>query len=168
MPDQVRSQQPRHRARKSSLGGAVAALAWGFAWRQMVRRSRQPEATVAAAQRESERPTTAYEMSDWDLGPVGIIYFGTFALLVSSCLVLIAAYPSSIRDVDRALHIAPPGARLQTNPGADLNDFRAKEQKQLESYYWVDRQKGVVHIPIEEAMKKLAQTGIAGFPKAQP
>ena len=93
---------------------------------------------------------------------------GTFALLVISCLVLIAAYPDSLHDVDRTVHIAPPGPRLQTNPGDDLKDFRAQEQKQLETYYWVDREKGLVHIPIEQAMKTLVQTGIPGFPKAQP
>ena len=168
MPDRVRPQRPRRRARTMSLGGAVAAFAWGFAWRQMVRRSRGHEAVAAAAERESERPMTAYEMSDWDLGPVGFIYLGTFGLLVVSCLVLIAAYPGSVHDVDRTLHIAPPGPRLQTNPGADLKTFRAEEEKQLDTYYWVDRQKGLVHIPIEDAMKKLAVSGIPGFPKAQP
>ena len=168
MPDRVRSQRPRRRPRTVSLGGAVAALAWGYAWRQMVRRSRHHEAIAAAEQREGERPTTAYETSDWDVGPVGLIYLGTFALLVISCLVLIAAYPDSLHDVDRTVHIAPPGPRLQTNPGDDLKDFRAQEQTQLETFYWVDREKGQVHIPIEQAMKTLVQTGIPGFPKAQP
>jgi hypothetical protein len=166
MPDRVRSQRPRRRARPASLGGTVAALAWGFAWRQMVRRARHHEAMAAAANRDSERPMTAYEPSDWELGPVAIVYGGTLVLLIVSCLVLIAAYPSSVHDVSRALHMTPPGPQLQTNPGADLKTFRAAEEKQLESYYWIDRQKGLVHIPIEEAMKKLVQTGIPGFAKA--
>jgi len=111
---------------------------------------------------------TAYEATDWELGPVAIVYGGTLALLIISCLVLIAAYPGSLHDVDRTLHMAPPGPQLQTNPGADLKKFRAQEEKQLDTYYWVDRQKGVVHIPIEDAMKKLVATGIPGFAKAQP
>lgn len=168
MPDRVRSQRPRRRARTMSLGGAVAAFAWGFAWRQMVRRSRGHEVAAAAAERESERPTTAYETSDWDLKPVWLVYLGTVGVLVISCLVLIAAYPSSVHDVSRALHFIPPGPQLQTNPGADLKKFRAAEEKRLDTYYWVDRQKGLVHIPIEEAMKKLAVSGIPGFPKAEP
>lgn len=168
MPEPVRSQRPRRRLRPASLGGIVTAFAWGFAWRQMVRRSHQQEATAAATSRESEHPATAYETSDWDLAPVGLVYLGAFVLLVISCLVLIAAYPSSVHDVSRTLHMTPPGPQLQTNPGADLKAFRAKEQKRLETYYWVDRQKDLVHIPIEDAMKKLVQTGIPGFPKGQP
>jgi hypothetical protein len=167
MPDRVRSAPPRRRARTARLGGVVAALAWRLAWRQMTRRAPHPE-PAAAAERESERPAIAYEASDWDLGPVGIVYLGIFVLLVVSCLVIVAAYPDSLHDVSRALHIAPPGPRLQTNPAAELAAFRAQERKQLETYYWVDRQKGLVHIPIEDAMKKLVATGIPGFPKAQP
>ena len=108
---------------------------------------------------------TAYEASDWDLGPVALVYAGVLALLVISCTVLIAAYPRSLPDANRDLHIAPPAPRLQTNPAADLAKFRTEEAKRLNGYYWADRQKGIVHIPIEEGMKKLAATGIPGFPK---
>jgi hypothetical protein len=108
---------------------------------------------------------TAYEPTDWNLGPVALVYAGVLALLVVSCGVLIAAYPRSFPDANRDLHIAPFGPRLQTNPPADLQVLRNDETKRLNTYYWIDRQKGVVHIPIEQAMKKLADTGIPGFPK---
>jgi hypothetical protein len=81
--------------------------------------------------------------------------------------VLIAAYPTSLPDVDRNLSIAPPGPRLETDAQAQLQRFRAEEEKRLNGYYWVDKQKGIVHIPIEQAMKKLAATGVPGFPKGQ-
>ena len=58
------------------------------------------------------------------------------------------------------------GAALQIAPAQDLARFRAQEEKRLDTYYWVDKSKGIVHIPIAEAMKKLATEGIAGFPKA--
>lgn len=110
---------------------------------------------------------TDFEPSDWPLAPIVLIYFGILVLLVISTLVLIAAYPDSLPDADRTLRIAPPGPNLTTDPQADLRKFRAAENKQLNSYSWIDRQKGVVRIPIEQAMKKLATTGIPGFPKAQ-
>jgi hypothetical protein len=113
-------------------------------------------------------PATAYEPSDWNVGPVALVYAGLLALLVICCFVLIAAYPTALPDADRSLRSAPPGPRLQTNPGAELQRFRAEEQKRLDTYYWVDKQKGIVHIPIDEAMKKLVQTGIADFPKGEP
>jgi hypothetical protein len=59
---------------------------------------------------------------------------------------------------------APPEPRLQTNAPEDLNEFRATEQDELESYGWVDQQKGVVHIPVEQAMSLLAERGL---PKTQ-
>lgn len=125
----------------------------------------------AMANAEADQPRnvkTAFEPTDWDLAPVAAIYIGVLVLLVISCFAVVIAYPGALPDVSRALHINPPGPRLQTNEAADLHRFRAEEGRKLNSYYWADKQKGVVHIPIGEAMKKLAQAGIPGFPKAQP
>jgi len=38
-----------------------------------------------------------------------------------------------------------------------LRDLRAQEAAQLNSYGWVDQQKGVVHIPIDRAMELMAK-----------
>jgi hypothetical protein len=111
---------------------------------------------------------TAYEPEDWPLGPVGLIYLGIFIFLVIAPLVLMWAYPSAVSDVSRRLQRQPPAPELQVDPAQDLANFRAEEDKRLNTYYWVDKQKGIVHIPIEQAIKKLAKTGIDGFPKAQP
>jgi len=113
-------------------------------------------------------PTTAFEPSDWDLRPIVLIYVGIIILLVLCAFVLIAAYPGSLRDADRTPRVVPPAPRLQTDGEADLNRFRADEEKRLDTYYWIDKQKGVVHIPIEQAMKSLAQTGAPGFLKGPP
>jgi hypothetical protein len=116
---------------------------------------------------QRENPTTAFESSDWPLRPVAFIYLGIPVLLVISCFVLIAAYPNALPDVGRTLRIAPPGPRLQTDAAGDLQKFRADEERRLNTYYWMDKQKGIVHIPIDQAMKKLAATGAPGFPKGQ-
>lgn len=49
----------------------------------------------------------------------------------------------------------PPEPRLQTLPIADLEELRAAEAKRLQGYAWVDRDKGLVRIPIERAMEIL-------------
>lgn len=116
---------------------------------------------------EGQNPGVAFEPTDWALRPVALVYVGTLVLLVVSSLVLIAAYPNSLRDVGRAVRIAPPGPRLQTDAEGDLRRFRAAEEKRLTTYYWINKSQGIVHIPIEEAMHKLATTGIPGFPKDQ-
>jgi hypothetical protein len=54
----------------------------------------------------------------------------------------------------------PPEPRLQDNPREDLQQLRAEEEQILNSYGWVDKNAGVVRIPIEEAMKLAVQRGL--------
>jgi hypothetical protein len=54
----------------------------------------------------------------------------------------------------------PPEPRLQTNPRQDLLDLRAQEDRLLNGYSWVDRNAGVVRIPIDDAMKLVVQRGL--------
>jgi hypothetical protein len=111
---------------------------------------------------------TAYEDSDWPLGTIGLVLLGIFIILVTSPLVLIAAFPTTPADVSRALTVEPPQPRLQTDPSEDLAQFRAEEDRRLNGYYWIDKQRGLVHIPIEQAMKELAEGGIDGYPRGKP
>jgi hypothetical protein len=165
MPETDRPTRRNPRRPRAPLIGLAGLTAW-MVWRSLRRSSRAELAVAAAARRRvEERPMTAYEPTDWNLGPVALVYAGTLALLVISCIVLIAAYPRSLPDVDRTLRIAPPGPRLQTDPAADLRKLQIEEGKRLNTYYWIDKRNGVVHIPIEAAMKKLADSGIPGFPK---
>jgi hypothetical protein len=54
----------------------------------------------------------------------------------------------------------PPLPRLQQRPAEDMQAYRDEQRGALESYGWVDRNAGVVHIPIEEAMRLLAERGL--------
>jgi hypothetical protein len=54
----------------------------------------------------------------------------------------------------------PPEPRLQTDPRQDLQDLRAQENQILNSYGWIDKNTGVVRIPIDEAMKLVVQRGL--------
>lgn len=121
---------------------------------------------VELAEIREENPNTAYEAEDWPLGWVGLIYLGTFVFLVIAPLILWWVYPRDAHDVSRRLLTPPPAPALQTDAPQDLTNFLATQSKKLNTYYWADRQKGLVHIPIDEAMKKIARDGIDGFPKA--
>jgi hypothetical protein len=123
-------------------------------------------AMASAETNPPANPSTAFEPSDWEFKPIILIYAGILILLVVSVLVLIPAYPDALPDIDRTLHVNPPGPRLQTDPEADYRRFHAHEEQLLNGYHWVDKRGGVVRVPIEQAMKKLVQTGISGFPKA--
>jgi hypothetical protein len=113
-------------------------------------------------ERIEDNPDTAFEASDWPLRTVGIILVGILAFLTIGTFVLIGAFSRSVSDIGRQLNVRPPAPRLQTDPEEDLAGFRAKKEKELNAYYWIDKQKGIVHIPI----KDLAAKGIPGFPKA--
>jgi len=54
----------------------------------------------------------------------------------------------------------PPEPRLQVTPRQDLKDLRAQEDEILNSYRWVDKNAGVVRIPIGEAMRLTVQRGL--------
>lgn len=57
-------------------------------------------------------------------------------------------------------HREPPEPRLQTDPRQDLADLRAKEDEVLGSYGWVDKNAGVVRIPIDAAVKLTLERGL--------
>jgi hypothetical protein len=54
----------------------------------------------------------------------------------------------------------PPGPLLQESPAPDHTAFRAEEDAALSTYGWVDKGRGVARIPVEEAMRLLAERGL--------
>lgn len=54
----------------------------------------------------------------------------------------------------------PPEPRLQTEPVLDLQKLRARDAERLSTYAWVDRDAGVVRLPIERAIELLAARGL--------
>ena len=54
----------------------------------------------------------------------------------------------------------PPAPRLQQYPQNDMEDFRAAERAELQGYGWVDKEAGVVRIPIAEAMRLTVERGL--------
>jgi outer membrane protein OmpA-like peptidoglycan-associated protein len=55
---------------------------------------------------------------------------------------------------------APPGIGPLFSTG--LGELRAHKRAPLTGYGWVDRSKGIAHIPIEQAMALVAQRGLIG------
>lgn len=61
-----------------------------------------------------------------------------------------------------------PTPRLQVAPSADLAAFRAQEDALLTGYAWVDKEQGIVRIPVEEAMHIVVEQGLPSFPAPPP
>ena len=53
-----------------------------------------------------------------------------------------------------------PQPRLEVKPGASLAELRAGEEADLNSYGWIDREKGKVRIPIDRAMRLILDRGL--------
>jgi hypothetical protein len=68
----------------------------------------------------------------------------------------IAASAEMLREKNRQ----PPEPRLQAAPRVELHDMLTDENEILTGYAWVDPDKKIVRIPIEEAMDLMAKRGL--------
>ena len=126
-----------------------------------------------------DNPTVHHETTDVDIR--AIFVFGA-ALVVSAVIISFVVWllfkyfqAREARRVTPEYPLAatqeprqPPEPRLQTNPREDLQQFRAEEEQLLTKYGWVDRNAGVVRIPVEEAMKLTVQRGLPARPASEP
>jgi hypothetical protein len=119
-----------------------------------------------------ENPDTLHEESDVNIRAILKFGVGLFVVAVTLHILIyvlfvflsraadrasaVRAYPLSVGQEDRL----PPEPRLQSNPRQDLQDLRAAEDRILNGYRWVDRNAGVVGIPVNEAMKLVLQRGL--------
>jgi hypothetical protein len=111
---------------------------------------------------------TLHEENTIQLAPV--VIFAIVMILVSAATFLTVKIIEQAFDLNWARSEAPvsplaqpqtpPAPLLQVSSGQDLRDLRAKENTLINSYHWVDQQNGVVGIPVEEAIKLLAQRGL--------
>jgi hypothetical protein len=107
----------------------------------------------------------SFERSDADPRLISAIAVGVALFLIAVPLFVLAVY----RDAPRLGRIPenlprPPAPQLQVRPQDDLKRLRAEESARLDSFGWADSDRENVRIPIERAMKLLAERGIAGWP----
>lgn len=60
--------------------------------------------------------------------------------------------------------LLPPEPRLQTTSYDDWAEMKAEHEEFLSTYAWTDRSRGKVRIPVEEAMRRIAEEGLPDFP----
>ncbi len=94
---------------------------------------------------------------------------GGVLLMAGSALLVLWLRPDAVgdRDLHEALiPMEPPS--LQVDPRHDMKRFKEEEKRDLARYGWIDREKGMVQIPIEAAMDRIARDGIPGWPDKAP
>jgi hypothetical protein len=112
-----------------------------------------------------------HETSDAEARPlVAFAVFLAVATLVTALLT--AGFYKYLEDRERAEQVhdypmadgiarpVPPPPRLQTYPFTDLKSYRRQESELLDRYGWVDRNAGIVRIPIERAIELTAERGL--------
>ena len=115
-------------------------------------------------------PKTGYEHSDAQIGPLALLAVGTGLLVlmaVTGVAILWRGLAYETHDTGElrgsplaGLRPLPPTPRLQITPARDLKDTREQEHELLSSYGWVEKDKGIVRIPIDRAMDLLAERGL--------
>jgi hypothetical protein len=123
-----------------------------------------------------ERSDVHHEESDVDVGR--IVKFGV-ALVVAAAVIHAAVaalfwyFDERLAEAATASPIAagaariPPEPRLQVDPRGELREYRAREDEVLSGYTWVDRDAGVVRIPVDEAMRLLVERGLPARPAGE-
>jgi hypothetical protein len=142
------------------------------------------------ANAESENASVRFEPRDINTKVILLSLLGIAAVLVAAVIFLWPIYgylsrlqpPASFPTsplVKGQYPIGPSQPPLQGTPGqklplpVELQQMQEQAEEQLNSYGWVDRQAGVVRIPIAEAMRLLAagdrsQTDTAKGSEASP
>jgi hypothetical protein len=59
----------------------------------------------------------------------------------------------------------PPGPLLQRNPQQDMQEAATEQDALLHNYGWVDKEAGVVRIPIERAIELTLERGLPSQPQ---
>jgi hypothetical protein len=88
----------------------------------------------------------------------------TFAVLAERSARAEKALPALERDGARR---EPPQPRLLMSPRQELERSRKAEAALLDGYAWVDRQGGIVRIPVERAIEVLAERGLPSREKGE-
>ena len=114
------------------------------------------------------------EARGYETRDVSVLGVGLFILSLALAICLICWISAGLYKLFEAAHpalgspsrielnpsmLAPP-PRLESEPLIHLARFRAAEEAKLNSYGWIDRDSGIVRIPIERAMDLIVQRGL--------
>jgi hypothetical protein len=123
-------------------------------------------------------PDTKHEMTDVSasmlLKFIGVLVVGTMIILAAMKLMSnfleqreqSLELPPASRVNPPGTQRLPPGPRLQGAPGsqelpmADMKTYLAEQNAKVQSYGWVNREAGIVRIPIDQAKKLVLERGI--------
>ena len=136
--------------------------------------SNQPGQPPVSENAVPTNPSVRYEARDVNTKAVFISLVALGGIVLLASLLLWPLYEFlSTRPTESSSSVSPflqeeqkrepPEPRLQGGPGheippqEEMRQMRTEAEAILNSYGWVDRQAGIARIPIEQAMKLLAE-----------
>jgi hypothetical protein len=87
-----------------------------------------------------------------------------FLVFVGISLIVLHIYYGD--RINQAIFVPPTQfakPQLQIDAAADLAKLQSEQRGRLNRYAWVDRDKGIAAIPIEEAMKRVVARGADAY-----
>lgn len=109
--------------------------------------------------------SVAVERTDVSPGLIGVIATALIGVVAVSIIVIMLIYPGALRGMTDAPRITAAAPRLEVDPAADLAASREAEDHELDSYGWVDKPRGIVRVPVDQAMHEVAAEGIKDWPE---
>ena len=90
------------------------------------------------------------------------ILYGAILFVLALVLFLLASgmIAGSGQEVSPPSSASLKEPMLQVDPVADMEAMAAEENERLNSYGWVDKEAGIVRIPIERAIELTAEQGL--------
>jgi hypothetical protein len=136
---------------------------------------------------EPRNPDVSYEKADvhpttiyWYLGALAISVILSYVVcifvlrLTMKMAVEYDTPPPMIRqEMGSAYDVMPPEPRLQGVPGhgndpqRDLREKIESDTEANEKYGWIDQSARIAQIPVQDAMKIIAEKGLPGTPPAE-
>lgn len=90
-------------------------------------------------------------------------------LVVVGCVFFVSRfYPQRAGASAQRPALHAPAPQLQLDDVADMDAMRKQTLQRLESYGWVDREAGTVHIPVERAIERVIEEHGNQPPRRRP
>jgi len=137
-----------------------------------------PHGAPEAEHLNLDNPADRHERRDVNVLAVSKFAIGLALLCIASFAIVVGVFrylehvtsgvPAGRQNVVAGQPQRPPAPQLEETPALDLARERAAEEELLHTYGWIDKQAGVVRLPIERAIELMAQRGLPSRAAAPP
>jgi len=137
-----------------------------------------PHGAPEAEHLNLDNPADRHERRDVNVLAVSKFGIGLALLCIASFAIVVGVFrylehvtegvPAGRQNAAIDARERPPAPQLEETPALDLEREQAAEQELLHTYGWIDKQAGVVRLPIDRAIDLVAQRGLPSRAAAPP